>query len=128
MSTTILFIDSCADDVTLARWHLTRAELSAETLHAQSRAELSALLARSTIDLIVSDFHLQFWDGLEILETARSLASTVPFIFYSGLLLPAQVTLALQRGAYGCANKGDPDAFVRLVKSALEPVGTRTRS
>jgi hypothetical protein len=45
------------------------------------------------------DARVQCWEALDILQAVQSLVSKVPFIFYSGLLLPAQVTLVLQRGA-----------------------------
>jgi CheY-like chemotaxis protein len=78
MSKTLLFIDNAPDDVMIARSNLARAGVLTETLHAQSRAELVSLLTDHAIDLIVSDFHLQFWEGIDILKAAKSRVPTVP--------------------------------------------------
>lgn len=70
-----------------------------EVVQAGTRAEFIARLGQGGIDVVLSDYTIPGFDGLDALALARELAPTVPFVFFSGSIGEDQAIAAVRAGA-----------------------------
>jgi len=70
-------------------------------------------------DVIVSDFSMPGFDGMEALELSRELAPEIPFIFVSGTLGEEYAIRALKNGASDYVVKGNLMRLPAAVERAL---------
>jgi signal transduction histidine kinase len=70
-------------------------------------------------DLIISDFTLESFNGIEALELARLRAPQVPFVFYSGSIGEERAAQALQSGAQDYVPKGQVKRLESAIRQAL---------
>jgi len=85
-----------------------------------SRDEFIAALEREEFDLILSDFSLPSFNGLEALDLVRKKGSTTPFLFLSGTIGEDNAVEALQRGAADYLIKDRPARLISAIRTALE--------
>jgi two-component system cell cycle sensor histidine kinase/response regulator CckA len=87
----------------------------------------SAFIAEfpSAPDLIVSDFNLVNFTGLEALNLARQQLPEVPFIFLSGTIGEDRAIEALRGGANDYVIKDRPKRLIPAARRALEDVKLR---
>jgi PAS domain S-box-containing protein len=95
----ILHLEDSSVDAEIVRRQLTRANLHAEILRVEERADFLEVLQQQRIDLILADRRLATFDGFEALELAVKLAPDIPFIFVSGELGEELAVSSLQQGA-----------------------------
>jgi len=81
---TLVLIEDIASEAEIAVRHLEAGGFSCSWKRVDSEAALRRELALATPDLILSDFTLPGFDGLEALELAREITPETPFIFLSG--------------------------------------------
>ncbi|MGF1535748.1 MAG: ATP-binding protein [Elainellaceae cyanobacterium] len=77
-------------------------------------------LETETVDLILSDYVLPNFDGLEALKLAKSICPEVPFILVSGVLGEEQAIDALKQGADDYVLKQRMQRLVPAVGRALQ--------
>ena len=73
-------------------------------------------------DIILSDFNIPAYNGLEALKHARSVASHVPFIFLSGTIGEERALEALRAGAADYVIKDRPKRLIPAIQRALHDV------
>lgn len=84
-----------------------------------------AAMTKGGYDIILSDFSMPNFDGLEALKLARVHCPATPFIFLSGTLGDERATSALQAGAEDFISKDRPQRLVSAVKRSLRDVANR---
>jgi signal transduction histidine kinase len=94
----ILLLEDSDRDADLETRMLRRNGIDANIERVQTRDAFVAALDRPH-DLILADYHLPGFDGVEALEIVRASGSDVPFIFVSGSIGEERAVDALQRGA-----------------------------
>jgi len=95
----ILHLEDSPGDAELTRAILAQ-ELAGCLLHTVAdRAGYLAALQRDGFDVILSDYTLPDFDGLEALALAREHAPEIPFVFCSGSIGEDRAIAALQAGA-----------------------------
>lgn len=82
------------------------------------REDFLARLAKRP-DLILSDFNMPGFNGLEALHLARERSPDIPFIFLSGTIGEDRAIEALQSGAADYVIKDRPKRLVPAMKRAL---------
>lgn len=95
---------------------ITRVETREGFLHA---------LEHSPPDLILCDYNLPGFDGLEALQIAQNSVQSTPFIFLSGGIGEHLAVECLHRGATDYVLKGNPARLIPAVKRALEEARVR---
>ena len=114
----ILFVDDEAN-VLHALKRLCRREAFA-TEFARSGAEALAIMARETIDLVVSDLRMSEMDGIKLLAEIEKLYPDVPRVLLSGNADLPFIIKALNEGKLSyCLEKPWEDDKVRLVLRQL---------
>ncbi len=95
-----------------------------ELVHVSTRAEFVACLGRGNIDVVLSDYTIPGFDGLEALALSQQHAPSVPFLFFSGSIGEDQAIAAVRAGAADYIIKDRyrrlPTALRRAVLDARE--------
>lgn len=115
----ILHIEDSPEDA-----ELIRAQLAAEWPECRidvvaSRADLLSRLEGDGYDLVLSDFSLGSFTGLDALRIVREKDPTLPFIFVSGTIGEDQGVEALRSGAQDYVIKDRMKRLVSAVQRAL---------
>ena len=84
-----------------------------------NREDFLAHLTRGEFDLILSDFTLPAFNGLDALDLARRHDPSIPFIILSGTIGEDNAVLALQRGAVDYVIKDRPARLIPAIQRAL---------
>jgi PAS domain S-box-containing protein len=115
----VLFLEDEPDDARLLTHELRRAGFEPSGGRAETEAEFVALLEPPP-DVILSDFALPQWSGLDALRLVRERGLDVPVIIVSGTMGEEQAVAAMREGAADYLLK---DRLARLgpaVAGALE--------
>src|SRR5262245_42675643 len=95
----ILYLEDNPAAVELSRAILEKEGLKYEMTIVDTREGYVAALEAGGCDLILADYHLPSFDGMEALEIAREKYSWLPFIFVSGMMGEEIATESLKQGA-----------------------------
>ncbi len=89
-----------------------------------ARADFISLLKLGGYDLILSDYQLPGFNGLEALQIAREIAPDIPFVFFSGTLGEESAIDAVRSGAADYVIKDRmqrlPMSVSRVLREAAE--------
>ncbi|MDE2293683.1 MAG: response regulator, partial [Elusimicrobia bacterium] len=95
----ILHLEDDDGDAELVRRKLKAEGLDCELRRARSEAEFSAALAEGGYDLVISDFAIPGYGGMEALRLSKETQPGVPFIFVSGTIGEDAAVETLLNGA-----------------------------
>ena len=95
----ILYVDDYPLDRELVRDALEKEHAGFELVEATSRAEFETLLARGGYDLILSDFNILGFEGLQVLEAVHAQDANIPVIIVTGTGSEEVAAEAIKRGA-----------------------------
>ncbi len=120
----ILHLEDNANDAEMIGVVLQAAWPGCEVLAAAKREEFLAQLFHQP-DIILSDFNLSGFNGLEALRLAREKAPAIPFIFLSGTIGEDRALEALRSGATDYVIKDRPKRLVSAMQRALDEAKQR---
>lgn len=115
----ILHVEDSPDDSELVGYMLQKEGLDNEIRRVETREELLEELEHSHYDLILSDYTLPKFSGLQALEIAHALKPQVPFVFVSGTIGEETAIKSLQDGAADYVLKHRLARLVPAVRRAL---------
>ena len=95
----ILYVDDYPLDRELVRDALEKENAGFEVVEACSRAQFETMLAQSGFDLVLSDFNILGFEGLQVLEIVRAKDSHLPVIIVTGTGSEEIAAEAIKRGA-----------------------------
>jgi len=121
----ILHLEDSPLDAELILAQLTRGGFDAVVDRAATRGEFVAALDARRHDVILADYALPGFDGLEALEVARERAPETPFLFVSGMLGEEVATETLKSGATDYVLKQRLDRLAPAVRRALSEARER---
>ena len=96
-------------------------------MQATNRENFEAALLKGPFDLIITDYAIPGWNGLEALGQVRQKDPTVPFIFFSGALGEERAVEALKRGATDYVLKSRLSRLLPVIHRALNGVEDQRR-
>ena len=123
----IFHLEDDPDFAELVRTLFTQDGLEAELKCVGDRAEFEAALDDGEFDVIVSDFHLPSFSGLEALAIVRKKYPHMPFILVSGTIGEQAAIESLKAGATDYVLKHNPDRLASAVRRAVQEAGERAR-
>ena len=94
----LLHLEDSEPDHALAMAYLQRSGIVADALRIESRAEFEAALAEPW-DIVLSDYNLPGFGGLEALQMLRASGRPLPFILVSGQIGEDTAVEAMRNGA-----------------------------
>jgi signal transduction histidine kinase len=113
----VLFVEHSDADVELCVHELRRAGLEVEVDVAPTREAYEALLASGKVyDVVLSDYRLPGWTGMDALDLLRAVDRELPFVLVTGSLG--------DEGAVECIKRGASD-YVLKENLARLPVSVR---
>jgi PAS domain S-box-containing protein len=121
----ILMNEDSVRDAELLERELRQGGIAFSVSKVDTRADFEKQLDDFNPDLIISDYHLPSFDGLQALEIARSRSPTLPFILVSGYVGEERAIEALKKGATDFILKDRLGRLVACVQRALREVEER---
>src|SRR5690606_36023724 len=125
----IILVEDSEDDAELILRALRTLQRPIEWRRVQDGEALRRTLSEFEPELILSDFSMPQFDGMDALGIAAELAPGVPFIFVSGTIGEERAIEALHRGAADYVLKDNlarlPSAAGRVLESAAEQMRRR---
>ncbi|MEF7616538.1 response regulator [Aquincola sp. MAHUQ-54] len=123
----VLLLEDSDIDTELICNHLQRAQMPIEVVRAARREEFEAALQRDDLDIVLADYSLPDFDGLQALLQARARLPDVPFVFVSGVVGEDIATDALRQGATDYVLKRNLARLPKAVERALAEARERAR-
>jgi PAS domain S-box-containing protein len=123
----ILHLEDEPDYCQLVRDLLARDGIDAEMVLATTRAEFDAALARDEFDIILADYSLPSFTGIQALEIARARTHETPFLLVSGTIGEQAAVEGMRAGATDYVLKQTPERLVPAVRRAVEEARERVR-
>lgn len=124
----ILMLEDEPDDEALLRAHLRQAGLSFSLHRVKSRSAFQTALEEGGWDLILADWSLPGFGGVDALEVLRESGRDIPFMVISDSSSDDVAAEAMQRGARDFLQKGRPTRLVPAIRRELKEARARRRS
>jgi len=121
----ILYVDDYPLDRLLVRDALEREHSGFHITEATSREQFEARLAENGYDLVLSDFNILGFDGLEVIEAVRAQHPDLPVVIVTGTGSEEIAVEAMKRGAADYVIK--TPSHIRRLPHAIEAVIHRQR-
>ena len=118
----ILFVEDVETEVELAVRELARGGIACNCKRVDTEEALREVLKTFKPDIVLSDFSLPRFDGMNALRIVRELLPEVPFIFVSGTIGEELAIQALHNGATDYVLKTNLRKLVPSVKRAIAEV------
>jgi PAS domain S-box-containing protein len=106
----VIIVEDDDDDAALLVWELKR-NFDARYVHVSTPAQLRDALSRGGWDIVLSDWSLPSFDGIQAFRIVREMDVDLPFIIVSGTLAEEHAVEALKAGVHDFMIKG---RFARL--------------
>ena len=123
----ILYLEDNPADVILARDQFASEELAAEVRNVATRDEFCNALDEGRWDLVIADYKLPDYNGLEALKRVRKTFPNLPFILISGTIGEQAAVDGLKAGATDYILKQKRDRLPAAVRRAVAEAAERTR-
>jgi PAS domain S-box-containing protein len=107
----VLYLEDCAQDAEIAILELERAGYVPQCQVVSARSEFLEHLRSQAYDLVLADYRLPDWTGLDALKAAQEIGKDVPFILVSGTLGDEIAVECVKQGAWDYVLK---DRITRL--------------
>jgi PAS domain S-box-containing protein len=107
----VLLIEDSEDDAVLLELQLERAGYTPACRRVDTRDALTAALQTQKWDLVIADYVMPRFSGLEALALVKSMDLDIPFIIVSGHITDATAVAAMKAGAHDYVMK---DNLTRL--------------
>jgi signal transduction histidine kinase len=121
----LLHLEDSALDHELAMVHLARAGLRFEVCRVESEAEFRRQLGEGPWDLVLSDFDLPGFTGLDALQIVKDSAPELPFILVSGQIGEDTAVAAMRSGAADYLLKANLARLAPAVERAVAAADER---
>jgi len=121
----ILYIDDYELDRELVKDALEKEHGGFEVTEASSQQEFEALLKTHAFDVVLSDFNIAGFEGLQVLEMVRAHDSRMPVIIVTGTGSEEIAVMALKQGASDYVIKR-PRHILKLPRTILAAIEKKT--
>jgi diguanylate cyclase (GGDEF)-like protein/PAS domain S-box-containing protein len=116
----ILFVDDKKSDVELCLQELKRMDFAVSMDWAQTPEEFAECLRTESHDLVVCDYSMPGWTGIEALDLLRRANQDIPFILVSSILDEDITDAFIRHGAFDCVDKNRLNRLPLAVGLAIE--------
>jgi PAS domain S-box-containing protein len=123
----ILHLEDEMDFIELVKSMLAENGVDAEICGVGDAKAFEEQLRTKKFDIIISDYHLGIYTGLDALKTAHELAPFTPFILLSGRIGEQAAIEGLKAGATDYVLKQSPDRLPSAIIRAVENAEERSR-
>jgi len=121
----ILQVEDSLDDAELVLRELRRDGYDLETLRVETAIAMVNALCDKEWDLVLSDYTLPGFGGLEALQVLRTSGADIPFIVVSGAIGEEVAVEAMKAGAHDYVFKGNLARLGSAIERELKEAGIR---
>jgi PAS domain S-box-containing protein/diguanylate cyclase (GGDEF)-like protein len=121
----ILFVEDAATDFDLCLREFEKANMKVNADRVTTSEEFQSLLATKTYDIILADYCLPSWTGMEAFEVLRQRGDDIPLILVTGTLGDETAVACIKKGVTDYVLKDQLGALPAAVCRALEEQTTR---
>ena len=115
----VLIVEDCIDDTFFIVRELQRAGFQVSFERVETQAAMQSALATQVWDLVISDYCMPQFSGLDALGLFRQYAFSIPFIIVSGAIGEDRAIEMLKSGADDCVMKDNLRRLVPAVRREL---------
>lgn len=123
----ILHLEDEPDYSGLVQDLLKQEGVDADVVLVADREAFDAALARERFDIVLADYSLPNWTGIQALHLVRDKSPETPFLLVSGTIGEQAAIESLQAGATDYVLKQWPDRLVPAVRRAISEAEERLR-
>lgn len=121
----LLIIEDMDDDAFLILRELRKGGFEPDYTIVDTKEDMEKALTAQAWDIIVSDYFLPRFNGLEALETAKKYDPDIPFILVSGAIGEDLAVAAMKAGAHDYMMKDNLKRLIPAVKRELHDAQVR---
>jgi signal transduction histidine kinase len=121
----VILVEDSQTDAELVLRQLTQDGFACDARRVVTQAELEQALRGNPWDVVISDYTLPQFNGIEALRVVRTYNTEVPFIFFSGTLGETLAVQALKSGAQDFLTKQQLGLLGTAVSSGLKDASER---
>lgn len=121
----ILHLEDSRVDHTLVKFALQRAQLACELTLVDTLSEFQMELANGGYDLVLADYHLPGFTGLDAWQFMRERQHDIPFVILSGAIGEEAAVDALHQGVSDYLLKDNMARLAHVIRRALEVTAAR---
>lgn len=123
----ILLVEDSREDAELLLAHLDQAGIKFSSKRVDTANEMSKALKNLSWDLVLSDYALPNFNGMEALQLLQQSGIDIPFILVSGTIGEDVAVSALKAGAHDFMTKGNLTRLVPAIERELREASERRR-
>ncbi len=120
MNTQILLIEDNDNDSLLIQRQLNKTKKAFDFTRVETFSELLNALAYNNYDLVISDYNLLGFDGLDVLKLLKSEKKDIPFLLVSGTIGEVAAVSIMKAGACDYVMKDNLIKLPQVVKKELD--------
>ncbi|MHB1238237.1 MAG: putative bifunctional diguanylate cyclase/phosphodiesterase [Gallionella sp.] len=121
----VLIVEDSEDDAELLLRELRRGGYAPDYERVETHQAMDEALSRQSWDLIVSDYAMPQFNGLQALTLARDMGRDIPFIILSGTIGEEIAVEAMRAGAHDYVMKGKIARLLPAIERELRDVCVR---
>ena len=121
----ILYAEDSQDDLFLMKMNLKELEIVHELIWTDNLNEFEKHIKEDNPDLVISDFDLVTFDGLDTLRVLRSMDTETPFILVSGTIGEERAVKIMKNGANDYVLKDKMERLVPAIQRELKEFANR---
>ena len=122
----ILHLEDSRVDHTLVKFALQRSGMRHELALVDTMPDFQRELETGAFDLVLADYHLPGFSGLDAWEHVKSAGTDIPFVILSGAIGEAAAVDAMHRGVSDYLLKDNMPRLSHVIERALEVGQTRS--
>jgi signal transduction histidine kinase len=121
----VLLVEDSEDDARLLIRELHRGDYEVSFERVQTAAAMSKALADKKWDLVICDYSMPHFSGMDALKLLRDTGSDIPFIFLSGTIGEDTAVAALKMGAQDYLMKNNFKRLLPAIQRELDEASRR---
>ncbi len=121
----VLMVEDSEDDATLIARELRRGGYELAFTRVDSAEAMRAALTRESWDLVICDYSMPHFTGVDALKLLRATGLETPFIFVSGTIGEDTAVAALKQGAQDYIMKENLKRLIPAIQRELLEVKQR---
>src|ERR1700754_75308 len=112
----ILNVEDSLDDSTLILRHLSKADYKVHSLRVETAEDMRAALADEAWDVIISDYRMPNFSGIEAHKVLQESGLDIPFIIISGTIGEETAVQAMLTGVNDYMMKNNLNRLVPAIE------------
>lgn len=123
----LLLVEDSADDADLLMMHLRQGGYDVDVERVETAKQLTTALSSSDWELVISDYNLPEFDGIQALKIVNNDPRDIPFIIISGNIGEDKAAAAVVEGAKDYVLKDNLARLIPAIGRELKAVEARNR-